>query len=514
MGTARDVITVGGGHVAIPSPRVSLDWSSEQPADRRGLPAVTSTAGRRDADRSSAFWRGCLVVAGTLATLLPISLILGVDLAVAAAVPLGVLLLGRAVRSPRWAVLTFVLVIPVGLSEALALGPVDLVQVLAAGVVLLVAWQRMLAGQAPLRWHPSAGWAVALAVMAVISSVTALDVMLGVRQTAALVVAVALALAVNAACAGGPDLRHVVLVLATVGAGVCLYSLTQSGDIEAVADNAGAVENRAVGIFSSPNELGNFSGMLMMVGIGLAVGARTRRERIMGGACAVTAAAALTVSLSRGAWIGAVLAVALLALLSVRARHALAVVLGIVVVVTPLAMPRMAPELWDVVRERAVSVAEPEANPDDARPLIYAEARRQIMQKPLTGQGPGNYPVASQTAESIAPVNVLHAHNVILAVAAETGLPGAAALSGLTLSVAWRVLQVRSRLPVRDADLMLGLSLSLVVMVGQGLVDFVFRNPTLLFLVWVLLGLVFAATRPQTQPDAPARSAVPQPSAR
>jgi hypothetical protein len=57
---------------------------------------------------------------------------------------------------------------------------------------------------------------------------------------------------------------------------------------------------------------------------------------------------------------------------------------------------------------------------------------------------------------------------------------------------------------------MLGLSLSLVVMVGQGLVDFVFRNPTLLFLVWLLLGLVFAATRPQTEPNAPARSAVRQ----
>ncbi len=458
------------------------------------------------------FWRGYLVVAGALAATLPISIGLGVNLAVAAAVPLGVLLLARAVRSPRWAVLTFVLVIPVGLSEALALGPVDLVQVLAAGVVLLVAWQRMLCGRAPLRWHPSAGWAVALAVMAVISAVTALDVMLGVRQAAALVVAVALSLAVNAACARGPELRHVVLVLAAVGAGVCLYSLTQSGDIEAVADNAGAVENRAVGIFSSPNELGNFSGMLMMVGVGLAVGARTRRERVIGGACAVTAAAAMIVSLSRGAWIGSIVALTLLALLSVRARRVLGVSLAIVVVVTPLVMSRVAPELWDVVRERAVSVAEPEANPDDARPLIYAEARRQIRQEPLTGQGPGNYPVASQTASSIAPVNVLHAHNVILAVAAETGLPGAAALVGLTLSVAWRVLRVRRRLPVRDADLMLGLSLSLVVMVGQGLVDFPFRNPTLLFLVWMLLGLVFAATRPQTQPGAPARSALPQPS--
>jgi O-antigen ligase len=323
------------------------------------------------------------------------------------------------------------------------------------------------------------------------------------------VVAVALSLAVNAACARGPDLRRVVLVLAAVGAGVCLYSLTQSGDIEALADNAGAVGNRAVGIFSSPNELGTFSGVLVFVGLGLAIGARTRLERVVGGACAITAAASLTVSLSRGAWIGAVLALALFALLSGRARRTIAIALVVVAVVTPLTMSRLAPELWDVVSERAATVTEPGANPDDARPLIYAEARRQIRDEPLIGQGPGNYPVAAQTADSVAPVNALHAHNVVLAVAAETGLPGAAALIGLTLSVAWHVLRVRQRLPARDVDLVLGLSLGLVVLVGQGLVDFPFRNPTLLFLAWLVLGLVFAATRPQTEPSAVARAAPP-----
>ena len=497
--------------MTITTPRVPVLRPSRPPAEPR-VPGTTSWRRRRGIDPSGGFWRSCLVIVAAIAALLPISLLLGIQLAAAAGIPLAVFLFGRAVRSPLWAALTFVLVIPIGLSEALALGPVDLVQVRAAGVVRLVAWHRMLNGQAPLRWHPSGGWALALAVMAVISAVTALDVLLWVRQAAALAGAVALSLAVNAACARGPDLRRVVLVLAAVGAGVCLYSLTQSGDIAAVADNAGAVENRAVGIFNSPNELGAFSAMLTLVGLGLAIGARTRTERIIGGVCAVTSAAALTVSLSRGAWIGAVLAVVLLAVLSVRARRILGLALVAVIVVAPLVMSRMAPELWYVVSERAVTVDEPEANPDDARPLIYAEARRQIMEEPLTGQGPGNYPLASQTASSVAPVNALHAHNVMLAVAAETGLPGAAALTGLTLSVAWRVLRVRRRLPAQDADLMLGLSLSLVVLVGQGLVDFPFRNPTLLFLAWMVLGLVFAATKPQTVPDAPARSALDDPS--
>lgn len=447
----------------------------------------------------AASWPGWLVAAAGPAVLLPVVLVLGIGGIALVGALLLIMVLGQAVRSPLWAVGTFVLAIPFGLSQALSIGRVDLVQVLAAGVVVLVAWQRLLSGRAPLRWHPSARWAVALAVLAVVSAVTALDVVVAVRQVVALVVAVLLALAVNAACARGDDLRRLVMLLALVGTGVALYSLGQSGEIQAVAANAGAVDNRAVGIFSSPNELGMFSGMLALVGIALAVGASNRAERIVGAVCALASVAALTVSLSRGGWIGAALAVVLLAILSARARRTLVVVLVIAAVGTPLVLARTAPQLWDVVTERAATIFDPAANPDDARPLIYQEAGRQAFQRPFTGQGPGNYPIAAQTAESAAPaVHALHAHNVLLDAAAETGIPGAAALVGLTLSVTWRVLRARTRLPARDADLMIGLACTLVVMVGQGLVDFPFRNPTLLFLVWLLLGLLFAATTPSS----------------
>ena len=49
---------------------------------------------------------------------------------------------------------------------------------------------------------------------------------------------------------------------------------------------------------------------------------------------------------------------------------------------------------------------------------------------------------------------------------------------------------------------MLALACSLVAVVGQGLVDFTFRNPVLLMLTWLLVGLLFAATAPRHSHDA------------
>jgi hypothetical protein len=60
----------------------------------------------------------------------------------------------------------------------------------------------------------------------------------------------------------------------------------------------------------------------------------------------------------------------------------------------------------------------------------------------------------------------------------------------------------RAQLPLPDRDLLAGLACGLVVVVGQGLVDFPFRNPTLLFLTWTLVGFVFAATMPAASGDA------------
>lgn len=423
---------------------------------------------------------GAVLLGGPLPVVLPI--VLGV----------GVLALGSAF----WAVALFLLALPLGLSDGLVpTGPIDLVQLLAVFVVVVVALQRVLAGRAPLGWHRTAGWAVGLVVLVLVAAVTAREVAAAIPLVAAIAVAVALALAVHAACAGWSELRRLVLVLATVGAGVCLYSLGSAGDIQTRLPGAGAVGNRALGIFQSPNQLGTFAGLLLFVGFGLALGARTRLERAVGTLCLLSATGALLITLSRGAWIGAALGLVVLVVLSPLARRVVPAVLAGVGVLVPLVLLVAAPQLLTVLAARAAALLELDSNPDDARTLIYQEAVRQIVDRPWTGQGPGNYPLVMETAESVAPaVSVLHAHNVLLQAAAEAGIPAAVVLVVFTLSVARHVLLARTRLPAPERDLMIGLACGLVVLVGQGLADFTLGNPTLLFLAWTTVGFLFAAT--------------------
>jgi putative inorganic carbon (hco3(-)) transporter len=469
---------------------VQADAQADTDAGAAGGARAASSAG------SAAGLLGVALAAGGSSLLLAsAALHLGVAAVLGAIVLVAVAV--RALSTAARALDVLILALPLGLSQRLALGPVDLIHVVGAAVVVLVMLHRLAQGRTPLRWHPSARWAVCLLCLVAAATVTARDPVLALRQTIALAVAVALALAINAACARRPDLRRAVLLLAVVGGAICLYSLRDAGSITAVADNAGAVDNRAVGIFSSPNELGTFSGVLTFVGLGLALGARTRVERVVGSACALAAGAALLLSLSRGGWIGCLLAVVALVVLSPKARRIAPAVALAAVVGVPVVVATTAPQLWGILQERAATVTRPETNPDDARGLIFREAVRQSLQRPLTGQGPGNYPIAASTSEATAPsVDALHAHDVLLDVAAETGLPAAAALVALTVSMARRVLRCRERLPPPDRELMVGLACGLVVVVGQGLVDFPFRNPTLLFLTWTVLGLLFAATMP------------------
>ena len=82
---------------------------------------------------------------------------------------------------------------------------------------------------------------------------------------------------------------------------------------------------------------------------------------------------------------------------------------------------------------------------------------------------------------------------------AETGTPVVLLLVGFTLSVGVVALRAIRRLRdgerPRDAALVASLAAALMVVVGQGLVDFTLRNPIIIVVVWSLLGLLLAADR-------------------
>lgn len=493
----------------IAAPVVSSDLPPQQPGRPIAPPDGPPSSGRRWARLRRLAETPALPVAVAAAAMgLTTAGLHQSSLLVVGALLLAAVLV-RTLTSPRWAIGLVVVALPVGLSQQLSLGPVKLTQLVAAVAVGLVILHRMLTGQAPLRWHPSARWAVALAALVIVAAVTATDVIAAVQQAVTLAFAVLLALAVNATCTRSKDLRQVVLLLVVVGGGICLSTLGDAGAITAVADDPGAVDNRAVGIFQSPNQLGTFAGILLFVALGLAFGGRSRVQKAVGSVSALAAWAALLLSLSRGSWIGALLAFVGMLVFSRKARRVLPAALLATSVILGVGLAWQQPALWTVLQGRVVTLAQPNSDPEDARALVWQEARRQIAQHPLTGVGPGDYSVAAETTDTIHPVtpavDLLHAHNVLLTVSAEEGIPAAAALILLTLSTARCVLRVRRRLPAPDGELLIGMSCGLVVLVGQGLVDYTLDNSTILMLTWMVLGLVFAASTPRSGGTAPAR---------
>jgi putative inorganic carbon (hco3(-)) transporter len=417
--------------------------------------------------------------------------------AVMFALPVGAGLLVVAVLHPRVALALFVLALPVG-GIAVPGGPGDMkvVHLAAAVAVMATVLNRLGTSGSAFSWVRPMAWVLGIFAFAIAATPGALDVPTAVKQDVTLTISVAFAFTIPTVCRNLRELRPLVLLLLAVGAVMCATSFGSASQLQATYNGA-LVNNRAVGVFHQPNELGTFSGMLLMLAIGVWFGARSYAERLLAFASAVIAVTALALTLSRGAWIGVMLAALLVIWLLPTARRA-TVILGIplVILAAGLGSFRTPPPQLQILTERVQSISTPAANPYDDRPAIYREAIHVIETHPLLGVGPENFIVAATKAASdtqtVAP---LHAHNFLMTVAAELGLPAAALLVGLTLSIGWRVRHAaRLREPGARA-LTVGFGAALVVLLGQGVVDFTLRNPVIFTFVWSVLGMTLVAVR-------------------
>ena len=99
-------------------------------------------------------------------------------------------------------------------------------------------------------------------------------------------------------------------------------------------------------------------------------------------------------------------------------------------------------------------------------------------------------PVVSSTATAEFPA---HAHDVLLTVAAEIGLPAAAVLIVLTLLWTRTFLRTAKALPdARDRGLMAGLAGAAATFVGEGVFDATLRASVVLVLLALCVGLALA----------------------
>jgi O-antigen ligase len=422
----------------------------------------------------------------------------GVAPLVLVAIPLVPIVIGAMFADPRLAVIGVFATFPIG-SIALPppIPPIEMAEAAVVVVSALVLLKRVASGRAPLRWPPAMWWVFALLIWTIVAFPSAVDSALAVKQIASLAGGFLFALVVATVCSTMRDVRFVLVGFVVVAAGIALTAVVGGGQFESELGGT-QVAGRLRGAFDHPNQLGTICAMLALVAAGLGFGARSLQTRVLAFAAIPLLLAGLALSLSRGAWIGAALGALYLAIALPQARRAVVVVAVPLTIVAAVLAPSLPanPQI-QVVQERLSVLTV--RSPYDDRPAIWAEAIREIQDDPITGQGPGSFPVASVRAASEASaVAAYHAHNVLLTWAAESGIPAAILLIGFLVAVAFAARRAskatRSRGSGRDRAVIVGMAAGLIAVLGQGPVDYTWRNTVVFVAISAMVGILLGTT--------------------
>jgi O-antigen ligase len=272
-------------------------------------------------------------------------------------------------------------------------------------------------------------------------------------------------------------------VIITVGALSALVGVIQYGILH--FDNLGRRPHGALSHYMT------YSGLLMLVTSVAAARLIYRTEDRVWPALVMPALlAALALTFTRSAWVGACAAIALLMI--IRDRRLLALLPIAVAIFVALAPPR--------VTDRMRSMFDPNDPTNRDRIAMLHSGARMIQDRPLTGVGPNMvkevYPVYRDPG-AVEPVNV-HLHNVPMQIAAERGLPALALWT-------WFIVVL-----LRDMVRMLGASphpslpaaglAATVAMLAAGLFEYNFGDSEFLMLFLVLVTLPYAALRAPADP--------------
>jgi O-antigen ligase len=398
-------------------------------------------------------------------------------------------------RKPIVAVWLLILGLPLGAYNLFAgVQVAQLLSAAAAGATGLAVLAG--AGQGVRRTGPLL-WATALVAEAFLSVLTATDAATSLRAAATYLVGLTLAWSVAWTCRDWTTVRRMVTLICVIGGGMCLTTLKSISQLQS-ADGGNVVTGRATGVFGQPNELGSFAAMVTVLALAGLVAWPPGRARFVCLLSCAAGMAGLLLSLSRGAWIGATLGVLLLLVLLPSLRRPLTAVVGATVALGSVfaAVAGTSSPVVAIVADRLKSITEP-SNPYDDRPAIWAEAVRQVAERPVFGVGPAGFP-ATTVYEGAAlhgsPAD--HAHDIALVLASEQGLLGLLLFVGLILTSAVLAMRTFVRLdpavPVtsRRRALVAALLAALMTVLGQGAIDFPLRHPALSTTVWLLVGLL------------------------
>jgi O-antigen ligase len=266
---------------------------------------------------------------------------------------------------------------------------------------------------------------------------------------------------------------------------------------QTLVDAGAAAVNRGTAAFANSNLLAFY----LVLALGPAIVLATRELRpisLLYGAAAALDAVGIAFTLTRSALIAMVLV--LVALLWWAPFRRIGAVVLVALLVAALLDPKVftrSREL-NIVSTRVATVEHFSSTAGD-RIQIWSTAERIIADHPFIGIGEGNFPTVSSTRYGLIDVEVApptvyeHAHDVMLTIAAETGLFGAALFLWFVLEAAGCALAALRRLRGRpELGLVVGLAASLFGEAVVSTVDYPIGNDVVMATTLLEVGLLIA----------------------
>lgn len=361
-------------------------------------------------------------------------------------------------------------------------------------LLLITVSSRVFAGREPFLLPRPALWVVALVVAQVLGAMSSRDPAESVAAwQVTLIEGLLLFALVTNAVRGFAMIRAVVLVLVVIAAGLGTLSVVQeatgaSGTYAGFSTRSKAVvgdddngARRHAGPIGEQNRWGQTLAMVLPLAVALAATDRSRTTRLVALVCSGAIAAGITMTYSRGAFVGLALTGLVALLLKwIRLRWVVtgaALALLALAAFAPVFLTR-AGTVTDVGSSVRGSARDEPVDGSISNRTTEANAAISVfLRHPFVGVGVGLFPTYFQDearrlgADRIVGVN-REAHNLYLGVAAESGLVGIVAFGGLTISILGPLAAIRRHERTANpavAGLATGFALAFVTYLTTGL---------------------------------------------
>jgi O-antigen ligase len=342
-----------------------------------------------------------------------------------------------------------------------------------------IMWLRVaLADRAALQVPPFFWWLAAYGGLTIVSAFASIDPSVSLPDLKQLLLFAMVPMVMR--LARGDRAMTALDVIIAMGAAGAVVGVIDAAAVRGIGD----LQNRPQG---SLTHYMTYSGVIMLVLCAVVARLVFYRRQWVWPAVAVPAlAVALAVTMTRNAYIGAVVGIGVI--LAVR-RLKLLLLLPVFVAVFFLLAPAS-------LKNRALSSVDLQDPSNRDRLQMLTIGAEMIRDRPLTGVGPNMviqlYP-QYRPPDAVNPVNV-HLHNVPLQIAAERGLPALAVWVGfVVVAAAGLVRQLRAG-PAR-AVAGAGLA-AIAAMLSAGLFEYNFGDSEFLMLFLGLITLPYAARLP------------------